>query len=68
MVVARKSAVSAKGTWFQRHFTLPLGKRRSERLGSATPSTSTLAAQVAPLSSKKQRRSSKNLSAFSTNE
>lgn len=67
MVVARKSDVSAKGTWFQRHFTLPLGKRRFARQGSAARSASTMAAQTAPVASK-QRRSSKNLSVSSTNE
>ncbi|WP_193199548.1 hypothetical protein [Nostoc sp. MG11] len=67
MVVARKSDVSAKGTWFQRHFTLPLRKRRFARQGAAARSASTIAAQAAPVVSK-QRRSSKNLSVSSTNE
>jgi hypothetical protein len=66
MVVARKSDVSAKGTWFRRYFTLPFRRRHSARLGSATRSAS-IAAQAAPLTSK-QRRSSKNLSVSSKNE
>ncbi|MBW4689500.1 MAG: hypothetical protein KME40_31530 [Komarekiella atlantica HA4396-MV6] len=66
MVVARKSDVYAKGTWFQRHFTLPLGKRKA-RQGSAARSASTTAAQAAPVASK-QRRLSKNLSVSSTNK
>ncbi|MBD6619168.1 hypothetical protein FNW02_25915 [Komarekiella sp. 'clone 1'] len=66
MVVARKSDVSAKGTWFQRHFTLPLRKRRFARQGSAARSASTTA-EAAPVASK-QRRLSKNLSVSSTNK
>lgn len=67
MVVARKSAVSAKGTWFRRDSTPPLEKRRSVRLGTAAPSASILAAETAPIISKRQRRSSKNLAVSPTN-
>ncbi|AFY36165.1 hypothetical protein [Calothrix sp. PCC 7507] len=68
MAVARKSAVSAKGTWFRRDSTLSLDKGRSTRLMSATQRASTLSTEPSPVPSKRQRRSSKNLSISATNQ
>ncbi|MEH2167847.1 MAG: hypothetical protein V7K41_14460 [Nostoc sp.] len=62
MVVARKSTVSTRGNWFRRDSILSLGRRRSARIESAAPSTST------PLSSQRQQRISKNLVVSPTNE
>ncbi|MBD2386655.1 hypothetical protein [Cylindrospermum sp. FACHB-282] len=67
MVVARKSPVSARGTWFRRDSTLSLEKRRAARLGSAVQSGSTAATESAPLTPKRQRRPSKNLAVPRTN-
>lgn len=61
MAVARKSAVSTTGNWFRRDSRLSLGKGRSARLGSE----STLPTE--PVPSKRQRRSSKNVSVNTTN-
>ncbi len=60
MAVARKSAVSRRDTWFRRA-TRPLGNSGSAHPKEATRSAST------PVTSKRQRRSSKNLSVSSTN-
>ncbi|MEH1940742.1 MAG: hypothetical protein V7L01_11045 [Nostoc sp.] len=69
MVVARKSAVSTKGNWFRRDSLLSLRRRqRSARIESAARSASTPVAQAAPVSSQRQRRSSKNLAVSPTNE
>ncbi|MEA5626696.1 hypothetical protein [Nostoc sp. UHCC 0251] len=64
MVVARKSAVAKRGTWFRRDSILSFGRRRSARLESATTPT----AQAAPVSSQRRQRSSKNLAVSPTNE
>jgi hypothetical protein len=61
MAAARKSAISATGNWFQRNAS-PLGKKRSLNRQAAS-SLSTPAVEPAPVSLKRQRRSSKNLSA-----
>ena len=62
MVVARKSAVSTRGTWFGRDSILSLGRRRSARIESAAQSASTPAAQEAALvSSQRRQRSPKKL-------
>ncbi len=66
MAVARKSAVSTKGTWFRRDSPLSLDKGHSTRLGSATQRASKLSTE--PSSSKRQRRSSKNLSTSATHQ
>lgn len=63
MAVARKSDVSTRGNWFRRDSPLSLGKRRSVALGSG----STLAVEPSPVSSNRQRRSSKNVSVAVTN-
>ncbi|WP_100902828.1 hypothetical protein [Nostoc flagelliforme] len=68
MVVARKSAVSTRGTWFRRDSILSLERRRSARIESAAQSASTPTAQAAPVSSQRRQRSSKNLAASSTNK
>ena len=68
MVVARKSAVSTRGTWFGRDSILSLGRRRSARIESAAQSASTPPAQPAPASSRRRVRSSKNLAVSGTNE
>ena len=68
MVVARKSAVSKRGTWFRRDSILSFGRRRSARLESAAPSATIPTAQAAPVSSQKRQRSSKNLAVSPTNE
>ncbi|MEH1935096.1 MAG: hypothetical protein V7L14_15650 [Nostoc sp.] len=68
MVVARKSAVSTRGNWFRRDSILSLGRRRSARMESAARSASTPATQAAPVSSRRQQRSSKNLAVSLTNE
>ncbi|TVP60638.1 MAG: hypothetical protein EA343_16805 [Nodularia sp. (in: Bacteria)] len=67
MAVVRKSAVSTTGNWFQRNSPPSVGKRRSMRLGANVGSTSTLADEPLPGSSKKQQRSSKQLSVSATN-
>ncbi|AFZ23534.1 hypothetical protein Cylst_1237 [Cylindrospermum stagnale PCC 7417] len=67
MVVARKSAVSAKGNWFRRDSTLPLEKRRSARLGSSAQSAAVSSSETAPGTSKTQRRSLKDLAVSPTN-
>ncbi|WP_375506811.1 hypothetical protein [uncultured Nostoc sp.] len=68
MVVARKSAVSTRGTWFGRDSILSLGRRRSARIESAAQSASTPAAQEAALvSSQRRQRSLKNLAVSPTN-
>jgi len=54
MVVARKSAVSARGTWFRQDSTPPLGK------GSSAASEISTIGVAAP--TRRQRRSRKNLS------
>ncbi|MHC5598723.1 MAG: hypothetical protein ACYTXC_22755 [Nostoc sp.] len=68
MVVARKSAVSTRGTRFRRDSILSLGRRRSARIESVARSGSTPATQAAPVSSQRQQRSSKNLGVSPTNE
>ena len=69
MVVARKSAVSTRGTWFRRDSILSLGRRRSPRIESAAQSASPPSAQAAPVSSQRRRqRSSKNLAVSPINE
>ncbi|MCC5645758.1 hypothetical protein LC607_23025 [Nostoc sp. CHAB 5824] len=68
MVVARKSAVSTRGTWFRRDSLLSLGRRRSAPLESAAQSASGIAAQATPVSSQRRQRSSKNLAVSRTNE
>ncbi|MEH2069128.1 MAG: hypothetical protein V7K47_13365 [Nostoc sp.] len=69
MVIARKSAVSTKDTWFSRDSILSLRRRRrSVGLESAAQSVSIPIPQAAPVSSVKQKSSSKNLSASSTKE
>ncbi|MFN6462113.1 MAG: hypothetical protein RMZ41_009735 [Nostoc sp. DedVER02] len=71
MVVARKSAISTKGNWFQRNSILSLGRRRSKAMESAARSASTPATPATPatpLSSPTQQRSSKNLATSSTNQ
>ena len=68
MVVARKSVVSTRGTWFRRDSILSLGRRRSLRLESAARSASTPAAQAAPVFSQRQQRSSKSFAVSPTNE
>ncbi|MBE9200301.1 MULTISPECIES: hypothetical protein [unclassified Nodularia (in: cyanobacteria)] len=67
MAVVRKSAVSTTGTWFRRNSPPSVGKRRSMRLESTVGSTSTLADETLPVSSKRQRRASKKLSISTTN-
>ncbi|RCJ36918.1 hypothetical protein A6770_14915 [Nostoc minutum NIES-26] len=66
MAAARKSAVSATGTRFRRDSTPSLGKRRSARLESAVRSASTIAAETSSVSSRRQRRSTKDLSVSAT--
>ena len=66
MVVVRKSAVSTKGNWFRRNSTSSGGKRRSMRLESTVGSSSASVDQP-PVSSPRQRRSSKKLSVAATN-
>jgi hypothetical protein len=66
MVVARKSVISARGSWLRRDSTLPLEKRRRAR-GSGQQSASTDASKPAPVTSQRQRRSSKNLAVAPTN-
>ncbi|MFN6470438.1 MAG: hypothetical protein RMY36_012290 [Nostoc sp. SerVER01] len=69
MVVGRKSAVSTKGTSFWRDSILSLGRRRrSARLESTAQSDSIHTIQAAPVSSRRRKRSSKNLLVSSTNE
>ncbi|WP_375515657.1 hypothetical protein [uncultured Nostoc sp.] len=68
MVVARKSAVSTRGTWFGRDSILSLGRRRSARIESAAQSASTPTAQAAPVSSRRRQRSSKNLAVSPINK
>lgn len=69
MVVARKSAVSTRGTWFRRDSILSLGRRSSARLDSAARSASTPPNQATPISSsQKQQRSSKNFAVSSKNK
>ena len=68
MVVARKSAVSTRGTWFGRDSILSLGRRRSTRIESAAQSASTPATQPTLVSSQKRQRSSKNLAVSPTNK
>lgn len=67
MVVARKSAVSTRGTWFGRDSILSLGRRRSARIQSAAQSPSTPAAQEVVVSSQRQQRSPKKLAVSPTN-
>lgn len=66
MPAARKSAVSATSNWFRREPNLSLGKRRSLNRQSTTP-TSTPAVEALPVTTSKQRRSSKKLSVSATN-
>lgn len=68
MVVARKSPVSKKGTWFRRDSILSLGRRRSARTESAAQSSPIPTAQAAPVSSQRRQRSSKKLAVSPTNE
>ncbi|MEH1874061.1 hypothetical protein [Nostoc sp.] len=68
MVVARKSAVSTRGTWFGRDFILSLKRRRSARIESAVQSASTPPAQAAPASSRRRQRSLTNLAVSPTNQ
>ncbi|MHC0066066.1 hypothetical protein ACWATR_24685 [Nostoc sp. UIC 10890] len=68
MVVARKSAVSTRGNRFWQNSILSLGRRRSAPTDSATRSASTSATQAAPVSSQRQRRSSKKLAVSPTDE
>lgn len=69
MVVARKSAVSTRGTRFWRDSILSLGRRRrSVRLESAAQSASISNPQAASASFARRKRSLKNLSISSTNE
>ncbi|MDF5706815.1 MAG: hypothetical protein PUP90_03800 [Nostoc sp. S4] len=69
MVIARKSAVSTKGTWFSRNSILSLKRRRrSVGLESAAQSASVPIPQAAPVSSTKQKPSSKNLLVSSIKE
>ncbi|MBX9259227.1 hypothetical protein H1Q63_35800 [Desmonostoc muscorum CCALA 125] len=69
MVIARKSAVSTRGTSFWRDSILSLGRRRrSARLESAAQSSSIPSSQAARVSSRRRKRSSKNLSVSYTNE
>ncbi|MEH2436845.1 MAG: hypothetical protein V7K25_21830 [Nostoc sp.] len=67
MVVARKSAVSTRGTWFGRDSILSLGRRRSARIQSASQSASTPAPQEAVVSSQRRQRSPKKLAVSPTN-
>lgn len=66
MAAARKSAVSATGNWFRRDSSPSLGKRHSRNRQSAASRASTPAVEPAPVPSKRQRRSSKNLSVSAT--
>lgn len=66
-MAARKSAVSATGNWFRRDSSPSLGKRRSLNQQSAASRASTSAVEPAPVPSKRQRRSSKNLPVSATN-
>ncbi|MDP5017516.1 MAG: hypothetical protein NWQ43_09485 [Dolichospermum sp.] len=45
MVIERKSAVSAKNTWFRRNFPLSLKRRRSRSLDKKTQSSSRLGSE-----------------------
>lgn len=68
MAAARKSAVSATGTRFRRDSTPSVGKRRSARLESGVRSESTVTAETSSISSRRQRRSAKDLSVSATNK
>ena len=68
MAAARKSAVSATGTWFRRDSTPFLGKRRSRRREPAVQSATTPAAEPSKIPSQRQRRDSKNVSVSAKNE
>ncbi|MBD2208886.1 hypothetical protein H6G64_24360 [Calothrix sp. FACHB-156] len=62
MAAVRKSAVSATGNWFRRDSTPSGGKRRSAYRRSAASRMSQPAVEPSPVPSKRQRRSSKNVS------
>jgi hypothetical protein len=67
MPAARKSAVSATSNWFRRDPNPSLGKRRSANRQLATSQASTPAVESLPVSTNRQRRSSKKLSVSATN-
>ncbi|MBD2629113.1 hypothetical protein [Trichormus variabilis] len=68
MVVARKSAISTKSTWFKKDSLLPWGQRRSRRLGLMTPRSSTVGNESTSVRPRRQRSSSRNLAVSPTNE
>jgi hypothetical protein len=68
MAAARKSAVSATGTWLRRDSTPSSGKRRFRRREPAGQSATTPAAEPAMIPSQRQRRDSKNVSVSGKNE
>jgi hypothetical protein len=68
MAAARKSAVSASGSWFRQDSTPSLGKRRSRRREPAVQSATKPAADPSKIPSKRQRRDSKNGSISAKNE